>query len=165
MDIADFEFNPEWKLEIGRFMVAFAECELWTHQCIRELLTTQVAIQVSRLHLESRAGIARAALEDSDLDYPRTTLPGIFSRLRQLSEFRNLVAHNPPQWAFKGGSDGAWEVDTELVSARNPTKSTDLDELRQMTQEAEALHSQMQLISRAFLIRALKARLVNRDPS
>jgi hypothetical protein len=157
MSDANFEFHPEWKDAIGRFIVKFAGCEVWISGWARELFPVPVDQLVVEQQLESRARFVRAAFKASDIEVESATLDDVFKRLKDLATYRNLVVHNPPVLAvYETTTSEELIAEVELVSQRDPRKQTTLAEIRARTVEADALQRDMLPIQREFALRRLK---------
>jgi hypothetical protein len=130
-----------WKDAIGDFMVSFNECEFWVHQYVLELLPTNVATLVGKERLQKRSEFVQAAIKDATLSVPPQLVQGVFTRLGQLAEFRNLLAHNAPVTNVVGSSVKDWRPEIQLI---HKERQVTLDEIRAKAEDARELESEME---------------------
>jgi hypothetical protein len=139
------EAHGEWKHAIGRFIVNFAECELWVSAWARQCFPAAEGVKIVKNRLEQRAKLVRAKLlsEDTGLDEPTTC--AAFDDLLRLAHFRNLIAHNPPILSILAGPDTSQEVRTQvrLISMRDERIETTLAEIIAKGTEAGYLAGRM----------------------
>jgi hypothetical protein len=147
------EAHGDWKQAIGRFIVHFAECELWVTTWARTWFPAAVAEEIVKFPLERRAGLVRAMLLSRDTGVDKTDTGAVFSELRQLAAFRNLIAHNPPLLSIVEGTDASEEVrlQVRLTSMRDTETQATLSEIVAKGTAARLLADRMQNMQMAML--------------
>ena len=126
------KYTDEWALAIGRFIVAFAACEWWTHDLIQAFGTRHVADVCDDFQLGTRIGMAEAVIRDLGLPKElQARADDAFKKLRDLVGPRNLVAHNPPMIVVSFDDKGARQVGQDIVSIRNARKDMTIPRLQE----------------------------------
>jgi hypothetical protein len=138
-----------WKTAIGDFMVSFNACEFLTYRYIEVLVPPNLAaylVQEQVLSKVSRA--ARAAITDAGLLSPAAEeVDALFARLKALSDYRNILAHNAPtvevrELPDEGGGEAELLFRVQLATRKG--HQTSLDEIRAKAELARVLAGSMQ---------------------
>ena len=158
---AEVERTDEaWALAIGRFIVAFANLEHWTHLFIRTFGTQLEAQAATRQWLHKRLAVMEAGILRLRLTPElQERADAAIRRFRDLTPTRNLLAHNPPAvhiYTENEDGTGAMEVRHELHDSRDPSVKTTADELE--TRRAEAVEVEEELMLLYGLVRKPESR-------
>lgn len=139
-----------WRQAIGAFMVSFNECEHWIYMFIDALVGPHLAEVIAEERLQKRSRAAEAAVKDLELGIDEAEIDQLFARLRQLADYRNVLAHNAPMVQVyehtTGGSaeDLDYQMRIELRSRKG--RKTSLEEIQTQTLEAEELSERLALL-------------------
>lgn len=144
-----FALMDEWATEIGRFMMAFAECEWYTFQLITLAGTAEEQHSLNKLGVQDRADLARECALRSLQEHP--DIARAFEQFATLNGRRKLIAHSTPMTqVYANGKTLKFSV--EMRSARRSERSIALTELRALTRKAREnageLCSMMQALSK-----------------
>ena len=137
-----------WALAIGRFLVAFTSCEVWTYHYIKTFGSHRLHDAAADMNLGPRGNLAHALVSDIGLvTHVQERVDAAFKKLKELSHPRNLVAHNGPLvHLYQNSNTGELEVRHELRSARDPSKDITIAELEKLHAEAVELDQELALL-------------------
>lgn len=131
----------DWKRAIGEFMVAFNECEHFVYRMVDLLYSPGAADLIGKERLLKRSQFAEAAIRDARFSVNQAELASAFKALKDLAEFRNILAHNAPMLTVY--FDGA-EADRALIELRaRGGKAATLGEISVRAGEARALSGRL----------------------
>jgi hypothetical protein len=148
-----FEAHGDWKQAIGRFIVNFAECELWVATWARRWFPRDVAEEIVKFPLERRAVLVQAMLLSRETGVDKADLGPAFKELFELAKFRNLIAHNPPVLSIVEGTEAPEQVrlQVRLTSMRDSEKQATLPEIVAKGTAARRLADRMLTMQMAML--------------
>lgn len=138
----------EWALSIGRFIVAFAECECWTYLYVQSYCTAAESEAINKEHSRRRLSLLKKMLFKKQLTTEtKKKLNEAIERLRQLISTRNTLAHNAPmiQMRHQDGTE-KFEVRHVLRSSRDPSRLITVKQLNREFAEATSIEEELALL-------------------
>jgi hypothetical protein len=88
--------TERWASLIGRLFIAFGSIEQTTHECIRDWAGKQIHKHFARARLASRIELAvDLSSSQNASESTKREFNTVLAKARELSRYRNLVAHNP----------------------------------------------------------------------
>jgi hypothetical protein len=156
------EVLGDWKMAIGRFIVNFAGCERQVNMWAEHVFPVPDLRAVVRLPLARKAERVQAMMITTDSTYPPAYIDEIFTQLRSLAKFRNLIAHNPPGLTYTVAPDtGEVLTYVGLRSTINGIAEAKLHEIEARAAEAGELNAEMFRMSVAMVGRRLAESSIN----
>jgi len=138
----------DWKRAIGEFMVAFNECEHFIYRMVDLLYSPGAADLIGKERLLKRSQFVEAAIRDGQFSVDLVESSSAFKALKDLADFRNILAHNAPMLTVYFAGD---EVDRALIELRSRGgKGASLDEIGGKTGEARALSRRLMQVFEAL---------------
>ncbi len=135
----------EWRTLVGTVFLSFGDIELITLKCLAHIPTDNIYESVSTLPFGRRVNLiieilrGRAYAPDAV-----ATLIEKLKRAKSLSEYRNVLAHNPLLAdIYVHRITGDVVVEHGISSARKKEKSIDLASLKELAGEVEDLASEL----------------------
>lgn len=151
----------KWKQAIGDFMVSFNECEYWVYQYIALLVTPHLADLINEERLDKRSRAAHAAIKDERLTISPEFVDGVFKRLKDLANYRNILAHNAPMLSVYESTGDSNEISLAIELTTHKGKETTLDEIWARAEDARELDADMlRLFQQIFAERPRTDRIV-----
>ncbi|MEW7972759.1 MAG: hypothetical protein AB2821_04660 [Candidatus Thiodiazotropha endolucinida] len=138
----------EWEAFVGKAILRFGDIELISVKCLSVLPEDQISESASRLEFGRRTDLIIELLEarESLSDHLGILLKGL-KRAKQLSQIRNLIAHNPVMLDIYTTEDESRIITRHTItSARTGKKSIDLEELKEFASEVEHLASELWMV-------------------
>lgn len=125
----------DWCLAIGKFMLWFASIEESTFVLLKELPTENIFEATISLQFGQRVDLLLAVASDSNKVMP-STKNALIEKLKlakNISEKRNLVAHNPLSVdIYKHKSEEEYKIVERIRSLKNQKKVIEIEELREL---------------------------------
>lgn len=137
--------HDEWALPIGRFMVAFAGCESFTHSILGVLGSPHLREACRTMDLKPRLAIVRALIAEIEPE-PKLArrIEKALAEMTVLMTKRNLIAHNEPiADIYFHKKTGELHVERKVRSQRDSSKFVTLSELRVLLKRVQALQEQL----------------------
>ena len=141
------DLKGEWAAAIGQAFVAFGSIEHVTVVCLRELPRDRIQRTTRSFRLGQRISLLVELLEGYD-GAPYKELSTNLLRAKELSETRNLIAHNPLVMDFFRRQDGSMFT-REVIAHLHQDKHITLEQLQQFASESETLASELYRCSSA----------------
>lgn len=135
----------EWKTLVGTVILSFGDIELITLKCLAHLPTDNIYESASTLPFGRRVDLIIEILQGyGNKPNAATTLIEKLKQAKSLSEYRNLLAHNPlVADIYVHQITGDVVVEHGISSARKKEKSIDLASLKELAGEVEGLASEL----------------------
>jgi hypothetical protein len=133
--------DHEWATLVGRLLIAFAAMESLTHHCLKEWLNETVYRHLAKMRFAQRVDLVINLANEQDSPSEKIEI-FVFNlkKARKLAEKRNAVAHNPLVLCLFKGEE---EFTEAIASDKKEDEIIQLDELKQMVNEAEALEEDL----------------------
>lgn len=135
----------EWRTLVGTVILSFGDIELITLKCLAHLPSDNIYESVSTLPFGRRVDLIIDILQGR-ASTPNAAAPLIekLQRAKSLSEYRNVLAHNPLIADFYVHKvTGDVVVEHGISSARRKGKSIDLASLKELAGEVEGLAGEL----------------------
>jgi hypothetical protein len=135
----------EWRTLVGTVILSFGDIELITLKCLAHIPTDNIYESVSTLPFGRRVDLIIEILEGRpNIPDAVATLIEKLKRAKSLSEYRNVLAHNPlVADIYVHEIRGDVVVEHGISSARKKGKSIDLASLKELAGEVEDLASEL----------------------
>ena len=135
----------EWRTLVGTVILSFGEIELITLKCLAHLPTDNIYESTSTLPFGRRVDLIIEILQGcGNKPNAATALIEKLKQAKSLSEYRNLLAHNPlVADIYVHQITGDVVVEHGISSARKKEKSIDLASLKELAGEVEDLASEL----------------------
>jgi hypothetical protein len=135
----------EWRTLVGTVILSFGDIELITLKCLAHLPTDSIYESVSTLPFGRRVDLIIEILQGrANTPNAVTTLIEKLKRAKLLSEYRNVLAHNPlVADIYVHQITGDVVVEHGISSARKKEKSIDLASLKELVAEVKGLASEL----------------------
>ena len=138
-----FEELEVWKSCIGKAILGFGEIELITLQCLKHFPNDNIYKTASSLSLGRRIELLVEILDGNHISEINNILR-MLKRAKELTEFRNLLAHNPLMAnVFEHTHTGDVEVKMLISNIRGKNRAVDLADVKELSDEVENLASEL----------------------
>lgn len=138
----------EWRQLVGTAILSFGDIEFITLKCLAHLPSDKIFKSMSGLPFSCRVDLIIEILQSrSSLPRHAEVLINKLQRAKALSEYRNVIAHNPlllDVYLIKANDDLRFEH--AISSARSREKTIDLASLKELSAEIEDLAAELYLV-------------------
>ncbi|MBI2472522.1 MAG: hypothetical protein HYV59_14985 [Planctomycetes bacterium] len=132
--------RAEWRTLVGTVILSFGDIELITLRCLAHLPTYNIYESVSTLPFGRRVDLIIEILQGwANTHNAVTTLMEKLKRAKALSEYRNVLAHNPLVADIYIHQITDDVIVEHSISARKKEKSIDITSLKKLAGEVEGL--------------------------
>lgn len=140
--------HDEWRRMVGTAILSFGDIEFITLKCPAHIPSDTIVKVSSRLPFSRRVDLIVQILEGRSSQPPSVmTLIATLKRAKALSEYRNMIAHNPLLLdLYIDQASGDMKAERAITAARSEGKSIDLAGLKELAAEAESLASELYLV-------------------
>lgn len=139
-----FEEIEQWKSCVGKAILGFGEIELITLKCLEYFPRNNIYKTTSSLSLGRRIELLIEILTENKDEDEIDSILKMFQRAKELTEFRNLLAHNPLMAnVFEHKHTGDVEVKMLISTIRGGKKAVDLEDIKELSDEVEGLASDL----------------------
>jgi hypothetical protein len=132
------EMTNNWATEIGRVFIAFGNIEYITHQCMCTVPRDTICAVTSKMMLGPRIDLLQAILAPLHQGHAMR-LALLLQRAKELSERRNIIAHNPLGLDLYVTEKGEKTFCESIRSLRNSEKVLAFSQLIELRFQTEAL--------------------------
>ena len=138
----------EWRCMVGTAILSFGDIEFITLKCLAHIPSDTIVKVASHLPFSRRVDLIVEILEGrSSQSQSVMTLIAKLKRAKALSEYRNVIAHNPLLLdLYINQATGDMKAERAITAARSDGKSIDLPGLTELATEAESLASELYLV-------------------
>jgi hypothetical protein len=138
----------EWRTLVGTVILSFGDIELITLKCLAHLPADNIYESASTLSFGRRVDLIIEILRGrSNVPSVATLLIEKLKRAKSLSEYRNVLAHNPlVADIYVHQITGDVVVEHGISSARKKEKTIDITSLKELAGEVEDLVSELYMI-------------------
>lgn len=151
--IVDLKGN--WAAAIGKAFVAFGSIEHLTVACLREIPNDPIQRTAKAFKLGQRIDLLLELLESHN-EEPFLHLSEKLKAVKDLSQTRNLIAHNPLLLEVYKFDDGSL-FHREVIAALHSENRITLSQVEEFAVKSESLASELLTVSlKAFEILAIK---------
>jgi len=139
-----FEEFEQWKVLVGGTILAFGEIELVTLKCLERIPKDNIYKTASKLPFARRIELIIDILQPhSSISEYSNFIAGL-SKAKELSQYRNLLAHNPLAIeVYEHKATGDLHMLQLIRSSRNDKKSIDLSSMKELAAEVQQLSADL----------------------
>lgn len=151
LDKALTEQQRDYEAALGAFLVAFNAVEAKAYRIIFDFLALRDLVSFATATAPTTLSKAIEQLKSLKKDFP-DELAIDLGVLKELSEFRNKLAHASYMDHLHYDDDGAIKIDFQIASHKNKkSEFVPLDALKNKTEQIKTLHQQMLKASYSLL--------------
>jgi hypothetical protein len=136
------DLQHKWAVEIGRVFIAFGSIEHVTHTALRELPRDPLYSATNKLQLGPRIDLLLAILNSRE-GQAWEQLTSLLQTAKELSDGRNLIAHNPLGLDVYVDEQGEPALAESIRSLRKHEKHMSFAELVALRESSEALATKL----------------------
>lgn len=137
--------QTEWRTLVDTFILSFGDIELITLKCLAHLPTDKIYESVATLPFGRRVDLIIEILQNrANSSHNIATLINKLKLAKSLSEYRNVLAHNPlVADIYVHQLTGDVIVEHGISSAKKREKTIDLASMKELAGEVESLASEL----------------------
>lgn len=136
------DLSHQWAVEIGRVFIAFGSIEFVTHDCLKKVPRDAIYDAANRMSLGPRIDLLIAILTSLH-EGKAVRLAVLLRRAKELSEQRNMIAHNPLGLDVYVSEKGEPSVLESIRSLRHKNKTMTYEQLVQLRTHCEDLATEL----------------------
>ncbi|MFW5426627.1 MAG: hypothetical protein ACKE8R_05200 [Methylophagaceae bacterium] len=137
----------EWKKYVGAIILGFGDIELITLKCLKTFPKDNIYNSVATLPLGRRIDLILNILSIRNEEPDIGDILKHLRRVKELSKYRNLLAHNPLMANVYEHQESNKIVVKNLISSiRNGKKAINLAEIEELAAEVEMLTAELWML-------------------